>query len=51
MPVPDVNAKRTVNTYDPDGKRLVSVWAANYTVLMTDLVSFFLSILVARRLD
>ena len=36
MPVPDVNAKRTVNTYDPDGKRLVSVWAANYTVLMTD---------------
>ena len=40
MPVPDVNAKRTVNTYDPDGKRLVSVWAANYTVLMTDLVSF-----------
>jgi len=46
MPVPDVNAKRTVNTYDPDGKRLVSVWAANYTVLMTDLVSFFHSILV-----
>ena len=39
MPVPDVNAKRTVNTYDPDGKRLVSVWAANYTVLMTDLVA------------
>ena len=38
-PVPDVNAKRTVNTYDPDGKRLVSVWAANYTVLMTDLVA------------
>ena len=46
MPVPDVNAKRTVNTYDPDSKRLVSVWAANYTVLMTDLVSFFHSILV-----
>lgn len=38
MPVPDVNAKRTVNTYDPEGQRLVSVWAANYTVLMTDLV-------------
>jgi len=37
MPVPDVNAKRTVNTYDPAGQRLVSVWAANYTVLMTDL--------------
>jgi len=31
MPVPDVNAKRTVNTYDPEGQRLVSVWAANYT--------------------
>tara|TARA_B110000503_G_C7125606_1_gene404455 strand:- start:369 stop:599 length:231 start_codon:yes stop_codon:yes gene_type:complete len=27
-----------VNTYDPDSQRLVSVWAANYTVLMTDLV-------------
>lgn len=38
MPVPDVNARRTVNTYDPVGQRLVSVWAANYTVLMTDLV-------------
>ena len=38
MPVPDVNARRTVNTYDPDSQRLVSVWAANYTVLMTDLV-------------
>ena len=36
--VPDVNARRTVNTYDPDSQRLVSVWAANYTVLMTDLV-------------
>ena len=38
LPVPDVNAKRTVNTYDPEARRLVSVWAANYTVLMTDLV-------------
>ena len=38
MPVPDVNARRTVNTYDPDSQKLVSVWAANYTVLMTDLV-------------
>ena len=38
MPVPDVNARRTVNTYDPESQRLVSVWAANYTVLMTDLV-------------
>ena len=37
-PVPDVNARRTVNTYDPDSQKLVSVWAANYTVLMTDLV-------------
>ena len=38
MPIPDVNARRTVNTYDPESRRLVSVWAANYTVLMTDLV-------------
>ena len=38
LPVPDVNTRRTVNAYDSATRRLVSVWVANYTVLMTDLV-------------
>ncbi|EEH52908.1 LOW QUALITY PROTEIN: uncharacterized protein MICPUCDRAFT_66714 [Micromonas pusilla CCMP1545] len=38
MPCPDVDGRRTVNTYDPEAHRIVSVWAANYVVLMTDLV-------------
>jgi len=35
--VPDVTSARTVNAYDIRTKQIVSVWAASYTVLITDI--------------
>ena len=35
--LPDVQQSRSVNTYDPETKSLISVWAENYVVLLTNI--------------
>ena len=38
--LPDVQQSRSVNTYDPESRKLISVWAENYVILLTNIPKF-----------